>query len=122
MLQVNQCVLGLSMAILFTMAPASFAQELSDPTMPPRQLEQRHDSAQKSSSGPRLQSIQLMGSNRSALINGQRFYQGERFENYVLEKIDLNFVTLRDQQTETRLTLRLFELTKDSVKTSGNNL
>jgi len=122
MLQVNQCVLGLSMAILFTMAPASFAQELSDPTMPPRQLEQRNDSAQKSSSGPRLQLIQFMGSNRSALINGQRFYQGERFENYVLEKIDLNFVTLRDQQTETRLTLRLFELTKDSVKTSGNNL
>ncbi|WP_417663812.1 hypothetical protein [Pseudidiomarina donghaiensis] len=122
MLQVNQCVLGLSMAILFTMAPASFAQELSDPTMPPRQLEQRHDSTQKSSSGPRLQSIQFMGSNRSALINGQRFYQGERFENYLVEKIDLNFVTLRDQQTEKRLTLRLFELTKDSVKTSGNNL
>ncbi|CUA87049.1 hypothetical protein [Pseudidiomarina woesei] len=122
MLQVNQRGVGLVVAIFLTISPISFAQELSDPTMPPRQLEQRNDSAQKSSSSPRLQSIQFIGSSRSALINGQRLYQGERFENYVVEKIDLNFVTLRDQQTEQRLTLRLFELAKESVKTSGNNL
>lgn len=122
MLQVKASMRVVLAAILLSVPHAAYAQALSDPTMPPRQLEPRSESKQKASSGLRLQSIQFMGTNRSALISGQWVYQGERFDNYVIEKIDLNYVTLRDQQTEKRVTLWLFELTKDSMNTSGNYL
>lgn len=119
MLQVKGWLCGL---LSGTVMVAASAQDLSDPTAPPRQLEPRTGSVQQTSSALRLQSIQFMGTHRSALINGQRVYQGEPFANYMLEKIDLNFVTLRDQKTGKRLTLRLFELTKDSMNTSGTQL
>ncbi|MBR9906816.1 MAG: hypothetical protein GYB30_02050 [Gammaproteobacteria bacterium] len=122
MLQVKTRMYFMLAAILMSVTHAAFAQALSDPTMPPRQLEPRSETKGKGSSALRLQSIQFMGTNRSALISGQWLYQGERFDNYVIEKIDLNYVTLRDQQTDKRLTLRLFELTKDSMNTSGNQL
>lgn len=122
MLQVKASMQVVLAALVMSASHVTFAQSLSDPTMPPRQLEPRSESKQKASSGLRLQSIQFMGTNRSALISGQRVYQGERFDNYLIEKIDLNYVTLFDQQTDKRVTLRLFELAKDSMNTSGNHL
>ena len=122
MLQVKASM-GVRLAVILMSVPCTaVAQALSDPTMPPRQLEPRSETQQKGSSVLRLQSIQFMGTHRSALISGQWLYQGERFDNYMIEKIDLNYVTLRDQQTDKRITLRLFELTKDSMNNSGNQL
>lgn len=111
----------LSLVLLLSVAP-SMAQELSDPTLPPQQAQASTGDKQVAASGLQLQSIQFMGTKRSAQINGQRVYEQEPLGQFMVEKIDMNFVTLRNQQTNKAVTLRLFGFTKNSVTNSGTDL
>lgn len=107
---------------LMSASSGLLAQELRDPTMPPQTQPQSNMDAKVNSNALQLQSIQFMGNKRSALINNERKYEGDHIRQYVIEKIDMNFVTLRDQQTKATTVLRLFSLTKDSVESSGTYL
>lgn len=111
------------MCLVMLLSSASgMAQELSDPTLPPQQAQAVAGSQQVAASGLQLQSIQFMGTKRSAQINGQRVYEQEPLGQFMVEKIDMNFVTLRNQQTNKTVTLRLFGFTKNSVTNSGTDL
>lgn len=102
-----------SCATLFIlMVPApSYAQTLSDPTAPPRVIE-RNETGESSTERLKLQSIQWIGTERSALINGARLYPGDKLNNYTVETIEMSQATLRDQRTNKLITLRLFGFTK----------
>src|SRR5690554_3716061 len=98
------------------------AQELRDPTRPPPTQQLNRGEVTENSNALKLQSIQFIGNQRSALINHERKYEGDRIRQYVIEKIDMNFVTLRDQQAKTTTVLHLFSMIKHSDEASGNKL
>ncbi|WP_417658663.1 hypothetical protein [Pseudidiomarina sp.] len=89
----------------------SYAQALSDPTAPPRVIE-RSQAGESSTKRLNLQSIQWKGTERSALINGEWLYPGDKLNSYTIQTIEMSQVTLRDQRTNQLVTLRLFGFTK----------
>lgn len=83
------------------------AQQFSDPTAPPRVIE-RGEVGKGPATSFKLQSIQWIGTQRSALINGERKYEGDMVSQYLIDTIDINEVILRHQSTNKTMTLRLF--------------
>ena len=101
-------VIGALAMLLISLVSSNLgAQELSDPTAPPQVIE-RGDTPVNPATNLKLQSIQWKGTQRSAQINGERKYQGDSINQFVLEQIDMHQVVLRHANTNERLTLRLF--------------
>ncbi|WP_417665873.1 hypothetical protein [Pseudidiomarina sp.] len=108
-------------ALLILMVPMlSYAQALSDPTAPPRVIE-RSEAGESSTQRLKLQSIQWIGTERSALINGERLYPGDKLNSYTVETIEMSQVTLRDQRTNQLITLRLFGFAKQRVSPAARS-
>jgi hypothetical protein len=97
--------------LILMVQASSYAQALSDPTAPPRVIE-RSEAGESSTERLNLQSIQWIGTERSALINGERLYPGDKLNSYTVETIEMSQVILRDQRTNKLITLRLFGFTK----------
>lgn len=93
--------------VLLASLPSSALQELRDPTAPPRVLE-RAGSATPAKAALKLQSIQWVGDQRKALIDGQWKLIGENIGPYKVTAIQMNEVNLRDTRNSKDLTLRLF--------------
>ncbi|MDX1706310.1 hypothetical protein [Pseudidiomarina sp.] len=97
-------VKGALLALLL-MEPA-VAQQLSDPTEPPRIKQQGTKVATKATL--RLESIQWTEDHRVARINGERLIEGDTYNNYKIQSIGMDHVTLLNIRTNEQLTLAMF--------------
>lgn len=112
---------GLLIALLVSSASSAF-QELRDPTAPPRVLE-RAGSPTLVKEKLKLQSIQWVGDQRMALIDGQWKQVDETVGSYRVTAIEMSEVSLRDMRTSKDLTIRLFGFSVLSPKpAAGSNL
>lgn len=90
---------------LLLMAPAA-AQQLSDPTEPPRIKQQETKVASRATL--RLESIQWTEEHRVARINGERLKEGDTYNNYKIQSIGMDHVILLNIRTNEQLTLAMF--------------
>lgn len=98
------------------------AQDLRDPTAPPRVLE-RAGSAVTSVELPKLQSIQWVGEQRKALIEGAWKQVGDSVGPYRVNAIYMSEVVLRDTRSSKDLSIRLFGFSATPVNpTAGSSL
>lgn len=83
------------------------AENLQDPTRPPAGLFQPQENAAVAvARRPQLQSVQISGGRRSAIISGQRVVVGDRFGNARVVGMNENQVVLKSGSG--LQTLRLF--------------
>lgn len=106
--------------LLLMSVPSSAFQELRDPTAPPRVLE-RAGSPTPVSEKLKLQSIQWVGDQRKALIDGQWKQVGETVGSYRVTAIEMSEVSLRDMRTNKDLTIRLFGFSTLTAKPAAGS-
>lgn len=96
------------MAVVLTTAVApSMAQQLSDPTAPPR-LQQGNQGRVVAAGSLRLQSITWDDTHRVAQINGMRLKVGDSLNEYKVKTIGMDQVTLVNTSSNDELILALF--------------
>lgn len=99
-------------------AASASAQQLSDPTEPPRVVEQGTKVAPQTSL--RLESIKWTENLRVARINGQRLQEGDTYNNYKIQSIGMDQVTLLNTRTNEQVTLAMFAKVKRLSEPEGN--
>ncbi|PHR64307.1 MAG: hypothetical protein COA51_08355 [Idiomarina sp.] len=110
--------------IIFLAASMSsaVAQELRDPTAPPAVIEPVGAKV-TSVASPKLQSIQWMGEQHRALIDGAWKQVGDRVGPYQVNTIDMSGVVLRNTRNSKDITIRLFGFSATPVNpTAGSSL
>ncbi|OZB03687.1 MAG: hypothetical protein B7X54_09380 [Idiomarina sp. 34-48-12] len=108
--------------VLLISLPTLAQQAMRDPTAPPRVIE-RAGSPATVNETLKLQSIQWVGEQRKALINGDWKVVGETVGPYRVTAIQLSDVSLRDTRSSKDLTIRLFGFSALPPKpAAGSNL
>lgn len=97
---------GVIALVLTTSAPLA-AQQLSDPTAPPR-VQSGNQGRVLAAGNLRLQSITWNDQQGVAQINGIRLKVGESLHEYTVKKIGMDQVTLVNSKTNDELILALF--------------
>ncbi|RUO41836.1 hypothetical protein CWE22_06695 [Pseudidiomarina aestuarii] len=99
-------------SLLMLLSTASVAQQLSDPTAPPRYSAEM---AVSSVTNLQLQSIQWFGDSKMAQISGQRVREGDNLNQYQVLEIELHQVRLMNREEQQEVTLSLFSPIKSDV-------
>ncbi|WP_417656519.1 hypothetical protein [Pseudidiomarina aestuarii] len=102
--------------ILLLLSGAAVAQQLSDPTAPPRY---RAQVAMSSVTNLQLQSIQWFGDSKMAQISGQRVREGDNLNQYQVLEIELHQVRLMNREEQQEVTLSLFSPIKSAVNSQS---
>lgn len=104
--------------LLLSVAPSQ-AQQLSDPTAPPRT--QERVTVSQVGSTLRLQAIVWRDGQRRAQIDGTYYQVGDQFGGYEVLAIELNQVVLNQISRNERTILRLFAVVASTTPTDGSN-
>lgn len=102
--------------ILLLLSGVAVAQQLSDPTAPPRY---RAQVAMSSVTNLQLQSIQWFGDSKMAQISGQRVREGDNLNQYQVLEIELHQVRLMNREEQQEVTLSLFSPIKSAVNSQS---
>ncbi|WP_417683167.1 hypothetical protein [Pseudidiomarina aquimaris] len=92
--------------VLMLVASQVGAQQLHDPTAPPKHMQAVTTTDQVTQL--RLQAVQQRADGAVAFINGQRVQEGDVLAPYIITKITMTQVDVRHQQTGAEISLAMY--------------